>query len=276
MNVQTFAKRLECDIDTQEERYNALNLASFTHADKPTFTKKPRFQFLSALSKRAKKIGPGKEQTEGSRGGSDVDRCETFNILAEPTSTSFAHVDVLGGTYVRCLFGVKLWMIVPEKDMSEDDRASHGRKGDEWLPEGKARLILLRKGDVLFMPPGLRQVHAVFTPETCLMEGGMLWDQRSILATLKSLLWVYNNPAATNEDLPRQLRVMLEALQKWMTEEPDLFPDHVEIRETIQSFEELGCGCHGQCRASCPCKGNCTIWRHTRNTTRKCVPGSGN
>ena len=35
-------------------------------------------------------------------------------------------------------------------------------------------LIVLEPDDVLFMPLGLRVIHAVHTPQSSLMEGGML------------------------------------------------------------------------------------------------------
>ncbi|KAK3615393.1 hypothetical protein LTR56_026618, partial [Elasticomyces elasticus] len=62
-----------------------------------------------------------------------------------------------------------------------------------WLPGGRERLIVLEEDDVLLIPPGLRVVHAVHSPVSCLMEGGILWDELSVLETLRSVAWTREN-----------------------------------------------------------------------------------
>lgn len=83
-------------------------------------------------------------------------------------------MDALGGTWLRNLFGWKLWFIVPESNISEEDWKVFGKEGHHWNPGSKARGILLRPSDVFFMLLGMCVIHAVFTLETCLMEGGIV------------------------------------------------------------------------------------------------------
>ncbi|KAK5111418.1 hypothetical protein LTR85_012148 [Meristemomyces frigidus] len=45
--------------------------------------------------------------------------CIAFNILGLKGAFSGAHMDALSGTWVRNLGRLKLWMIIPERLMSE-------------------------------------------------------------------------------------------------------------------------------------------------------------
>ena len=45
----------------------------------------------------------------------DVGSCQSFEILGLRGAFSGAHMDALGGTWLRNLFGTKLWIIVPKQ-----------------------------------------------------------------------------------------------------------------------------------------------------------------
>ncbi|KJX93037.1 hypothetical protein TI39_contig4434g00001 [Zymoseptoria brevis] len=274
IDVNEFAERLTDDRGASDDSCNALNLVSIVHAAKPTFTQHSRFELLDVLVTRAKKLGPGKQMVIEAQ-FSDVESCLSFNICAERGSSSFAHVDALVGTWMRNLFGVKLWIVVPQNQMDEQDWERFAADGDRWDPQGKGRLVILREGDVFLMPPGLPVVHAVFTPEVCGMEGGMLWDNTNIINILKSMLWIHRNPKSTNEDFPRQLPSIMNALLEWLDAGPQYFDeDDLQIREAIRELStQLGCRCTNKCGAECGCGGRCTEWCHgkKKKKTRVCM-----
>ena len=103
--------------------------------------------------------------------------------------------------------------------MNDEDWDDFARDGACWSAAGKGRMIILEKDDVLLMPPGLRVLHAVFTLETSLMEGGMLWDEYNIPNLLHELLWVSQNRSCTNEAIAYQLPEIINCLEIWMQEE---------------------------------------------------------
>jgi hypothetical protein len=225
-----------------------------------------RFRLLTILVDRLNSI-VGKKQF---REPSDVESSLSFNLLGFTGAFSRPHMDYLLGTWVRCLFGSKIWIIVPRMD--EDDWESFAREGCNWSPQGKARIVILEKDDVLLMPPGVRTVHAVFTPEPCLIEGGMLWDDNCLPEILQGLLWVGRNQACTNEAIAYQLPALIEALEQWVFQmnqnnasEPEDIKYYQDVQAGIVQLRELGCDCrHGCQRArACRCRDEerrCTAW----------------
>jgi hypothetical protein len=81
-------------------------------------------------------------------------------------------------------------MIVPERLMTDQDWIDFSKAGSSWNPGTKSRALILSPGDVFFMPPGTRVIHAVLTLETCLMDGGMLWDDVTLLPLLQTIHWI--------------------------------------------------------------------------------------
>ncbi|KAK5109966.1 hypothetical protein LTR85_001799 [Meristemomyces frigidus] len=102
--------------------------------------------------------------------------------------------------------------------MSTRDWDRFAKDGADWLPEDKSRIVILEQDDVLLMPPGLRVVHAVFTAEPSLMEGGMMWDDHNVPDILDGLLWVIQNQVCTNEAVAFQLPDIVDALEQWIQE----------------------------------------------------------
>jgi hypothetical protein len=255
---------------------NALSLGKLARADEPLFTRLDRFCLLSVLVDRLNGI-VGKKQVKEP---SDVEGSLGFNLLGFTGAFSRPHLDYLVGTWVRCLVGRKIWSIVPRMD--ENDWEGFARESCNWSPGGKARILVLEKDDVLLMPPGLRAVHAVFTPEPSLMEGGMLWDVDNLPEILQGLLWIGRNQACTNEAIAYQLPAIIDALEQWVlhypaanlsTEEED-GKYWQDVRTGIAQLRELGCVCKQGCQRAkaCPCRvegRRCTAW--CRNHPR--LPG---
>jgi hypothetical protein len=245
---------------------NAINLGRLAQADEPLLTRLGRFRMLSVLIDRFHGVVGKKQQREPS----DVEGSFGFNLLSFTGAFSRPHLDYLVGTWVRCLVGCKIWVIVP--GMVQDDWESFAREGCNWSPGDKARILILEEDDVLLMPPGLRTVHAVFSPKPCLMEGGMLWDECSLPEILEGLLWIARNQACTNEVIAYQLPAVIDMLEQWVSQngtQSSLEPEDVlywrEVGAGIARLRELGCTCpHGCERAkACPCKQQerrCTAW----------------
>jgi hypothetical protein len=245
---------------------NAINLGRLARADEPLLTRLSRFRLLSIVVDRLNSVVGKKQFKEPS----DVESSLTFNLLGFAGAFSRPHMDCLLGTWVRCLFGSKIWVIVPRMD--ENDWESFAREGCNWSPRGKARIVILEKDDVLLMPPGVRTVHAVFTPEPCLIEGGMLWDDNCLPETLQGLLWVGRNQACTNEAIAYQMPALIDALEQWAFQmnqnnasKPEDIKYYQDVQAGIAQLRELGCDCRQGCQRAkvCRCRDEerrCTAW----------------
>jgi hypothetical protein len=244
------------------EAPNLLNLSNLSRAIAPGLTRLSRFRLLDYLNHATKSAYI---QTSGKQTfltPFDMGASESFDIFGLSGAFSGGHVDFLGGTWLRNLFGVKVWMIVPERLMTEEDWSAFGKDGASWDPQGKSRAIILQQGDVFFMPPGLRVIHAVHTLDTCLMNGGMLWDDRVVAPLLRVLRWIALHQESTNEAIPFQLGDILFELERRSKQSPHFMDQRSEIFEAIKQLRELGCPCHHPCKDSiCPCyqqKRRCT------------------
>ena len=246
---------------------NLINLRKIANSDAPLLTRLKRFRLLETLVDRASNEGPGKRHA---REANDVADCLAFNLLGFEGAFSRPHVDALVGTWARCLFGAKAWIFVT--DMGDEDWEDFAEQGPLWAPAGKGRMIILEKDDVLLMPPGLRVLHAVYTLDTSLMEGGMLWDEENIPTLLKELLWVTQNQLCTNEAVAYQLPRIVDALKSWVQENGvKLCAGHLSagdislLQQGIENLEALGCDCGWKCNSadSCQCRAQnrrCTAW----------------
>lgn len=264
---QAFCSRVDCssglDATAAVAHFsNAINLGRLARADEPLLTRLAPFQLLSTLVHRLNK-SPGK--TTSATRAVDIESCLGFNLLGLPGAFSRPHIDCLLGTWIRCLQGVKIWSIA--SDLDDEDWLRFAHEGCAWSPRGKARIVVLEQDDVLLLPPGIRVVHAVFTPEPSLAEGGMLWDERNIPGILDGLWWVAQNQACTNEAVPYQLPEIIDALEQWIDEQSDHFivAHRADIKEKIHRLRTLGCTCISSCasNAHCSCKQSerrCTRW----------------
>ena len=241
---------------------NALSLDNLSKAIEPAFVRWPRYRLLRDLVVRLK----ARYQTNTAKQVRyyDVASCEEFNILGGRGAFSGAHVDALNGTWLRNLFGTKLWFTVLNSSMDDkawDDFAQHGPL---WDASRRARAILLLPGDVFFIPPGLLLIHAVLTIDPCGMQGGTLWDDRNISPILENLQWIGSNQLATNEPIPYQLPEIIQELESRMDEDRFFnLGDDSNFRSALRNLRDLGCVCSDNCRPNkCSCK----------KSHRRCTP----
>jgi hypothetical protein len=246
---------------------NAINLRRIANADAPLLTRMKRFRLLETLVDRVSNLAPGKRTC---RETCDISDCLGFDLLGFSGAFSRPHVDALVGTWVRCLSGSKAWIFAPGmSDIDWDDFAQHGER---WAPSGKGRVIILEKDDVLLMPPGLRVLHTVFTLETSLMEGGMLWDEYNIPNLLDELFWVAQNQTCTNEAIAYQLPSIIDSLEIWVQENGVRLStignnaDYVtSAKQGMRKLQSLGCRCSRRCNKNSGCRCStqerrCTVW----------------
>lgn len=127
LSTRTFANHMEKDLLGAQNgtSYNALNLRPILQSNRPLLSFIPRYRFLETICELADNVDPGKQLEARSN---DVKSCLSFSIMGLTHSFSGAHVDSLLGTWVRCLFGTKFWMIVPSRIMTEADWEDFGRR----------------------------------------------------------------------------------------------------------------------------------------------------
>jgi len=276
-----FAKSAEhegVDTEVSMASFNAINLRKIANADAPLLTRLKRFRLLETLIDRVSNLAPGKRTC---REAYDVSDCIGFDLLGFSGSFSRPHVDSLAGTWIRCLSGSKAWIFAC--GMSDEDWNDFAQHGGRWVPGGKGRMVILEKDDVLLMPPGVRTLHAVFTLETSLMEGGMLWDECNIPDLLDELFWVGKNQSCTNEALAYQLPSIIQCLETWIKENSARLSvdgnnaDYIKTAEQgIRKLQSLGCKCSRRCdkNSGCCCvieNRRCTAWC----SKHPALPGQG-
>ncbi|KAF4547280.1 Hypothetical protein D9617_48g089410 [Elsinoe fawcettii] len=199
MEAACFADLLE----RSKAGYNALDLRNLALADEPLFTRWSELTLLRSLvDTRAGGSKSGRIEYQ------DLLGCMSFNLVGNHASYSGPHVDALSGTWVRVLLGTILWLI-PDK-MDEADWKAPREFGPAWLPSGTCKIIVLERVNVLVMRPGRRVVHAAMSLDPCVLRGGMFWDYGEVEDILKDLLWLIDNPLATNEELALQLPDAIE------------------------------------------------------------------
>lgn len=145
-------------------------------------------------------------------------------------------------------------------------------EGDSWLPNSREKLIVLEPDDVLLMPPGLRQIHAVHSPVTCLMASGMLWDDACVLEMLESILWIGQHQQATNEAIAYELPEVIAALESLVFTDTTRFRGQLStnrflqlFKDALQKYRSLGCICGLQKTATCTC------YKGGRRCTSQCA-----
>jgi len=191
-----------------------------------------------------------------------INSCLRFMIAGQRGVFSGPHLDILNGTYVKCLSGLKVWSIL--NNLSLEEEANLSEFGDQWeFSDGRARLIMLAPGDTILMPAGVKVVHAPLTLEDCVMVGGMVWDYRTILSTLKNILHLAQHPQETNEGIPTQLPEFLKMLQRLVAEQPEDFrseengPNFEAVLAEVIVELKMACSCFHKgknCKEYCTCK----------------------
>jgi hypothetical protein len=226
----------------------------------------------------------------------DLQSCLTFGLFAQRGSFSGWHVDVLNGTYVTCVAGLKAWFI-HQHPLTEAEKVAFAQDGQRWRPHpSRVKLILLRPGDTLYMPAGEVVPHAPVTVTDCLMKGGMLWDTLRMRDILSNIAWITENNDVTNESIPAQLAPCWHELEELVCNQPQMVEsiqdrtdspmngsapaEQVEGGESFRAFfnsitqrmqAALKCNCAKVCTGNiCRCRGNqasdykCTAWCHPK------------
>ncbi|EME77026.1 uncharacterized protein MYCFIDRAFT_217095 [Pseudocercospora fijiensis CIRAD86] len=255
--TSTFADRIRTELDSSAKCFvkdtplNLLNLSADVESPLPLFVVHPRYNVLKTLD-MCLRAGRAGKQTFYSP--NDVSAARRFNLFASTLAYSRPHHDLLAGTWVKVLQGLKLWLIAVNLTPSEVDE--YTQQGPDYIPPAnKIRYLLLRPGQhsVLLMPPGVRVIHSPLTLSPCLMEGGMLWDKLRLVGTLELVHWTCANPLTTNESIPLQLLDTLDKLQDIVTSNPHDYTLDADDRlvseflhktkKAIEKIRALGCQC---------------------------------
>ncbi|KAF2122015.1 hypothetical protein BDV96DRAFT_562796 [Lophiotrema nucula] len=293
MNGSELFKILDGDTPTPKQTHDApknfLSLSGFTLHDslEPSALRQLGFDLLKDLLMRIRskfqKIDgssdpAGKEQRKVYY-LSDLEACLSFLLYGQRGSLSMWHMDILNGTWVRCVSGIKLWFVYTGP-FDEEAKEAFAKWGTHWTPpKGTVKCYVLKPGDTLIMRPGYPIAHSVISLEDSLMTGGMMWPRSGIAPVLENLSYIMTHPRVTNEDIPRQLPNFLNELQLLMRENPSprdyTFTD--EDKKAVDNLKDLlypkfSCAakCVGGCKASCPCLAKsddknpgCSVWCHS-------------
>ena len=266
---------------------NVLNLPDITDAISPSFLRMDRFRVLNLVMERCRADMQKHIGKQVHLSPFDIGSCRKFNILGWPGAFSGPHVDSNGATWIRNLFGYKLWMFVPKSEMGVEDWERFAKDGDKWDPRGKSRAVILEPGDVFVMEHGL--VHSVQTlgdPGPCLMTGGMFLDQSDLLRSLETIFWIGKNQNATNEPIAYQLAQVISTLEDMVEQNPRRwFADSdtlMDFRRVIKLLRSLGCDCE-DCDDKCRCSQEhrrctplCAAHHTDESTLSSCMLETGN
>lgn len=269
------ARRISADgktLSNEELPMNCLNLGDIT-GGRPGFLSHSQFQFVPTLEARHSGTDPGKRKNQV-RGGRPIDLFSScaFTLCAERGTRSEWHCDVIPGTWVKNLHGIKCWPVVR---LTEDMMAELAKNHDWAPPPDAVKFVTLFRGMTLVMGSGTLYYHAPFTAEPCVLSGGAFIDDRMLRTVLLNMAWIARNPHVTNEPIPLQLFHAWEVLASMVAADPSRygFNDRSELECIRQEFEGVAactCKSHAQCKSGCSCRKNlsldfkCTPWCHAK------------
>lgn len=137
----------------------------------------------------------------------EIDSCCSFFICGQRGTFSGLHMDMLGGTWVKCIRGQKIWTIC--MGLSDSEMEQCAEEGCGYVqPLNKLVDIVSRPGDIFIMPDGLCVPHAPLSLTDCFMTGGMFWTYKRVEKLIESTKFILENPAVTNEPAPQSLRIV--------------------------------------------------------------------
>ncbi|KAH8706942.1 hypothetical protein GQ44DRAFT_716171 [Phaeosphaeriaceae sp. PMI808] len=257
----------ELRTDCHEADGRTLNLRNITRSHRPLLTMLPRFRLLDILIERARDNDPNKHVMSTA---ADAGSCFSSNTLNFTGAFSGAHLDAMGGLWMRNLNGVQFWTMVPEEDMALEWQM-FAKAGRNWIPNGKQKFFILEQDDVLFIPPGLRVVHAVHSPTRGLMEEGIIWDGLNVVQILESVYCVLKHKVAQDKAITYQLPRLIAELEALIKHQSDQFLGGrsesdfmLAFDQAVSKFRSLGCNCSWlDCGEGCICieEGReCTAW----------------
>lgn len=234
---------------------NALSMQRNLSTNLPFFMQTKHFSLLHRLIKSCKAGVEGKADKQTHLTAFDVSSCEGFEILGFGGAFSGPHRDIMGGTWLRNLFGTKLWWIIDTEMMTEQDWQDFHLAGPEWKPApGMAKALLLEPGDVLVMPHTVTPApHAVLTLKTCLMTGGMFWDERCVKQLINFFIDTGKAWNTTNEPPPFELAAVVRTLQEYLLRDQQKNAVVIDLIEDMFKGQ-YGCNCEGKCGKECGCR----------------------
>jgi hypothetical protein len=245
-------------------------MPDYVGAPSPSFLHAPRFQLLSTLAWR---------QAQSSGKTADITQCFRFNIFGCTGAFSAPHCDILSGTWVTCLFGLKLWMWVDPAEMDDADWTEYKTAGDDWVPTRVPIYgVVIRPGFTFVMPPGLLIIHAVHTLRESAMAGGMYWDEASLCASLQCCTVLLDHPDLSNEPMVLDLGASMDHLVSLVKESrPHL--NTSEFHAAVAEVKGRRCYCVSSChkekcacaKAGRRCNWLCTAHKEGRVRRRLCL-----
>jgi hypothetical protein len=144
---------------------------------------------------------------------SDLSKKDGFILWRKQGAWSFPHIDE-HGTYigVLCEEGEKLWFSWTLADPGLQEWAETRQRGERYDPQSSDFSILLRRGDLLFQPPGT--VHAPLSLTSMAMQGFLLWSSRTMVKTARSALLDLGYSEVTNHLPRKELKNKLQHLAR--------------------------------------------------------------
>lgn len=274
-------------LDNERPPLNCLNLRGDLVAARqmPEFITHPRYDLIPTIARRIDAwASPGRptagKQTRGPAPGgasaTDLDSCTGFTLYSERGSYTGFHADILNGTWVTSLHGVKAWIFTAEAELAGAAMRQFAEHGAIWTPGAEdLRAVVLGPGMTLAMMPGHVVVHAVATLQNSLMVGGMFWEQARMMDILKNIAWIMENGNVTNESLPLQLINGWEVLKARLLVPDESVKDRYgpvtradldEVEARLKRVLQCDCASHADCaRRKCGCfqsvnEYDCTSW----------------
>ncbi|KAH0038686.1 hypothetical protein KCU78_g1441, partial [Aureobasidium melanogenum] len=248
MKVKEVIERVSASMDEADpasfQPVNCLDLQTLpSYAHEPSFMTHPRYSLLDVVRVRLQqKLGtfvPIGKQTWKSPLRStvsrpvDMEQAMHFQLLSSQYTVSNFHEDVMNCTWVKCLAGVKAWFfdLSDQRDDISDVPDGNNQQAAVTYSSG-VKLVILKPGDILYMPAGLIVRHAVVTLEgPCVMVGGQKLDGCSLPEQLECMESLMEEPARTNESVPcLQLPDVLDEIISYIMNGPD--PDMINADET--------------------------------------------
>lgn len=277
--VKRIRKKLDRRRMSAYQPLNCLNISDLPFSEgEPQFIRHPRFRLGDILASRLERKKAFKPQCASSsnigkktfdkparsKRAIDIETSQKFHLFSSAYTVSRFHRDCYNCTWVKCVAGVKAWFL--KFSAADDD----------------ARLVILRPGDILFMPAGTYMEHAVVTLEgPCIMVGGQRFDARRIIPQLDHIGDLIKHPSLTNEDVPAfQLPEFLDEMIEYANEDPGYFTDDInsfEIsglclkRDEIKAVASCTCASMNSGRTPKCNKDTCQCYKNDRQCTSWCI-----
>ncbi|KAI7722910.1 hypothetical protein KC353_g89 [Hortaea werneckii] len=183
------------EFSSDEEPVGCSKIPESLEAGRPAFLKHPRFCLLrSAISRATCALGSSDKEV--------FDRVAAFTRIEAAGFFAAPRIGTFGGTWLRVLEGELLCVFAPRAQTTSVMYGEFAREDLTWQPAGKQKLVLLKKNEVLFLPPGIICAHLVV--KDCISLEGSFWDEQETgrYATA-TLLTPKCNPPRVADEVPQ-------------------------------------------------------------------------